>query len=313
MNLNPTTGASGFFTSTKGIDVKVISFEVFEVPRFLPTGEGEHEWALIEKKGKTTFDILYEIANYSGVSQRDVGYAGLKDKHARTVQWFSSLGPMPSSGQGFKALVTKKSGKKLRPGNLIGNWFRIELETPDNDEVIKTLKELSTKGVPNFFGPQRFSTRNQEIGQLLIKGEKNAAIRIMKSQRTPLSRRFFRLMEDAYLSFLFNQLLSERIQSPEPIEGDIISRYGPTAPMFGSKVPLATGLQGELETGILKKEGLSLKDFPGKGKRRALFIPLFGLEYNVSDNLNVRFFLPKGSYATAVMREIGKPTSSSSS
>lgn len=313
MNLKPTKGASGFFTSTKGIDVNVTSFEVFEVPRFLPTGEGEHEWALIEKKGRTTFDILYEIANYGKIGLRDVGYAGLKDKHARTVQWFSSLGPMPSSGQGFKSLVTKKSGKKLRPGNLIGNWFRIELETPDTDEVVKTLKELSRKGVPNFFGPQRFSTRNQEIGRLLIKGKKNDAIRIMKGQRTPLSRRFFRLMEDSYLSFLFNQLLSERLQSPGPVDGDVLSRYGPTAPMFGTKVPLAEGRQGELETGILKQEGLTLKDFPGKGKRRALFIPLFGLEYDVSDRLQFRFFLPKGSYATAVMREIGKFTFSSSS
>ena len=108
MKLKTTPGASGYFTSTRGSEVSVTSFEVFEVPRFLPTGEGEHEWALVEKKGRTTFDIIHEIAGHSGVSQTDIGYAGLKDKHARTVQWFSSLGRIPLSGRGFRTLLTKK-------------------------------------------------------------------------------------------------------------------------------------------------------------------------------------------------------------
>lgn len=306
-------GAEGYFTSTDGIDFRLTSFEVFEVPRFLPTGRGGHEWALVDKTGRNTLGLVQEFAHQGGVSPRDIGYAGLKDKNARTVQWFSSTGRIPESGRGFRTLIVRKSGRKLRPGNLLGNWFRLSIATEAPESALAVLRELKARGVPNFFGPQRFSRRNHEIGRHLVKGEKSQAVKLMKEQRTPLSRRFFRLMEDAFTSYLFNKVLTTRLSSPGPLEGDITGRFGPTGPVFGYKLPLPSGAPGDTERQVLEEESLGLGDFPGKGRRRALFVPLTGLDYRTGENLEFRFFLPKGSYATAVLREIGKTISSSSS
>ncbi len=282
-------GAEGYLTRGRGVPLTVTWFEVFEVPKFLPTGEGQHNWALVEKINRNTISVAKEIARYGRISYRDVGYAGLKDKNARTVQWFSSPGPIPPAGRGFRALLVRRSSKKLKRGNLLGNWFSIEADvTPPFVESF-----------PNFFGPQRFSTNNHIIGRLLISGERERALRMMREQSIPLERRYFQLMEDAYVSYLFNRVLSLRLEHPEPVEGDIMSRHGPTGPIFGKKMSFAGGRQGELERKVLEEEGLELSDFPGTGTRRPLFIkPLWSRGF--------RFFLPRGSYATALLREIVK-------
>lgn len=316
MKLN-SPGAKGYTTNSKGIPLKVTSFEVFEVPKFSPKGEGEHSWGLLEKVNRNTIDVVKEIARWSGANSRDIGYAGLKDKKGRTVQWISSPAKLPPVGHGFKFWVIIKSTKKLKKGNLLGNWFRLGVETDQPEQLKKVVEQLKSKGLPNFFGPQRFSTNNHEIGELLVRGQKKEARKLMESERIPMTRRFYTLLEDAYGSYLFNQVLSQRLSKLKPIEGDIMSRLGPTGPIFGKKLKLATGVPGEIEDYVLKSTGLSLKDFPGDGKRRPLSIPIKGLECSET---TLRFFLPKGSYATVLLREIVKenqltwfhPTSSSS-
>ena len=311
MILKEFAGAEGYFTKTEGSFIEVTKFEVFEVPRFFPTGEGNYNWALVEKVNRNTIDIVKEIARYGKVSFRDVGYAGLKDRSARTLQWISSAGEIPKTGDNFFCRVIKKSDQRLRVGNLLGNWFNISLDAENSENLENTLKQM--KHVPNFYGNQRFGRKNQIIGELLINGEKNEAIKLMKELRIPLERRYFRLMEDAFTSFLFNKLLSKRLDN-KIIEGDLISRYGPAGPLYGRKLKLATGLSGEIEQKMLDEYGLSLKDFPGKGRRRAFFIPLDTLTYKIeNEKIKLRFYLPKGCYATAVLREIVKDKLTSSS
>jgi tRNA pseudouridine13 synthase len=299
MSIDP-PGAAGYTTTVPGTAVKVTSFEVFEVPKFFPTGTGQHFWGLLEKTGRNTLDVVKEIARWNGSSPRDMGYSGLKDRNARTLQWLSSPGELPPVGRGFKFWVVRRSTKKLKTGNLLGNWFRLRVEPAPSREL---LNQLRHNGIPNFFGPQRFSTSNHEIGELLVRGEKRKARAMMNSCGIPLTFKYYRLMEDAYCSYLFNKVLTGRLPSPAPLEGDIISRHGPTGPIFGKELSLASGEPGKLERRVLRGEKLKLADFPGSGSRRPLRVPLKGLEYSRG---RLRFFLPKGSYATLVLREIAK-------
>ncbi len=311
MILKEFKGAVGYFTHSPGTHIEVNKFEVFEVPRFFPTGEGNYNWALVEKVNRNTIDVVKEIARYGKVGFRDVGYAGLKDRNARTLQWVSSSGEIPETGDNFFCRVIKKSDQRLRVGNLLGNWFKITLDTKQPENIENCLKQMKT--IPNFYGSQRFGRQNHIIGELLIKGKKSEAIKLMRELRIPLERRYFRLMEDAFTSFLFNKLLSERL-SNEVIEGDLISRYGPAGPIFGRKLKLAGGKAGEMEQQILDDFELKVKEFPGKGRRRAYFIPLDSLIYKIEkETIKLRFYLPKGCYATAVLREIVKDKITSSS
>lgn len=293
-------------TSTEGTDLKLTSFEVFEVPKFLPTGSGQHNWGLLEKVGRTTLGVVKEVARWGGVDRRDVGYAGLKDKRARTLQWVSSPGPLPPVGRNFRFILRTPSTKKLKPGNLMGNWFRLGLEAADPTTVVETLRRVEA-GVPNFFGPQRFGRdgENHLIGRELVAGNKDKAVGMMRRRHIPLTGRLFRLMEDSYGSYLFNRLLSRRLDHPGCMEGDFLTWEGPTGPLYGKEVKLASDKPGEMEREILEEEGLKKGEFPGSGTRRALFMPLKGLSVSTGP-LQVRFFLRPGTYATAVLREIVK-------
>ncbi|MBR9681011.1 MAG: tRNA pseudouridine(13) synthase TruD [Candidatus Altiarchaeota archaeon] len=293
MELREPAGAVGYLTKGVSTHLTIQEFNVFEVPKFIATKSGPHYWGLLEKNFRNTLDVVREISKELQVQMHDIGYAGLKDKKGKTYQWISSPGPPPLKGRGWQLKIVLKSQKKIKKGNLLGNWFILKT---------KDIVETKLEAVPNFFGPQRFSTRNHEIGKLLITGEKKEALKIMRDLKIPISRKYFVLMEDAYCSYLFNKILSKRLETPE-LPGDVITRKGVTGPVFGNKLRLATDKAGELEQNILYEEGLELKDFPGDGRRRPLFIKPIGFEIN---NKTLKFFLPKGSYATTLLREISK-------
>ncbi|MBR9681925.1 MAG: tRNA pseudouridine(13) synthase TruD, partial [Candidatus Altiarchaeota archaeon] len=305
---NQFPGVTTYLTSNiPAVKCTIRSFEVFEVPKFAPTGAGPHTWSLVEKRGITTPQLVQLISNQINSDPRDISYAGLKDKHARTIQWISSPKPFTLISQ-CKVIVSKPSQRKLRPGTLYGNWFKIELETNEPQKVIEVIK-LIEPAVPNLFGPQRFGNRrnNHELGQLLINGNKKIAKERMKHARIPFTRRFYRFMEDAYLSYIFNQIVNERMPDTELHDYDVKSKYGPTAPMFGRLTRFAKGQQGELERKILESEGLNLAPLNWDGGRRPMFVPLKGLQHQLTPTgVLLKFFLPKGSYATSVLREITK-------
>jgi len=106
-------------------------FEVEEVPAYLPSGEGEHLYLWVEKRMRSTPEVARALAAVLDVPERDVSYAGLKDRRAVTRQWFSvwtkAMPPPDLRGDGFHVIQAARHGNKLRTGHLPGNRFRLVL------------------------------------------------------------------------------------------------------------------------------------------------------------------------------------------
>lgn len=107
-------------------------FMVKEQLGFEPSGTGEHVFLQIEKTGENTDYVARLLARFAKVRQRDVGYAGLKDRHAVTCQWFSVWLPGQAepnwaelASDNLKILHTIRHARKLKRGALAGNHFQI--------------------------------------------------------------------------------------------------------------------------------------------------------------------------------------------
>ena len=149
-------------------------FLVTELPLQLPSGAGEHIWLDVEKNGANTVFVAQQLAAAAGVQEWDVGYAGLKDRYAITRQWFSIYlpkGETPDLTQlqhpEFKVMSQSRHVKKLRPGDLQGNRFRIVLRelAGDRDAIEANLQAVASQGVPNYFGAQRFGHEGGNVEQ----------------------------------------------------------------------------------------------------------------------------------------------------
>jgi len=158
-------------------------FLVEELPRYEPCGEGEHIYLFVEKRGLSTSEMLKIMAQHFGVGQRDVGYAGMKDKNAITRQVISIYAP-GKRPEDFPMLQHDRIGvlwadlhtNKLRRGHLLGNRFSVWIRNTDATRVNdahRILQFLSARGVPNFYGHQRFGTRrrNHQLGRLYLRRE----------------------------------------------------------------------------------------------------------------------------------------------
>jgi len=186
-------------------------FIVDEIPLYEFTGNGEHLVLHIRKKELTTWELIGILANYLGVKQRDIGYAGLKDKHAMTMQYISLPAKYEEKLQSFdhpkiKILNTHRHDNKIRVGHLKGNRFKIRLKKVlgvQRDKLDSVLKWIKTNGVPNYFGHQRFGSdgTNWEEGKAIAEGRRNV--------RNKKTRTF---LVGAYQSYLFNAWLSKRIE-----------------------------------------------------------------------------------------------------
>jgi len=160
-------------------------FRVDEIPAYLPCGEGEHLYVRIEKRGITTREAIRRLSRHLGIRERDVGYAGLKDARGVTTQFLSvgRIHPGKVLGvelPGIRVLDAARHTNKLRVGHLQGNRFRVTIRTPTGDraraEAILSL--LETRGVPNYFGDQRYGVRGNSggIGRALITGRYRDAV-----------------------------------------------------------------------------------------------------------------------------------------
>ena len=186
-------------------------FVVEEIPLYEFSGEGEHMILFIRKKGLSTNEMIGEIARYLNIKNRDIGYAGLKDKHAMTKQYISINKQHEEALEGFKSDSIKIISKtyhnnKIRIGHLKANRFYIKVKKVNPTSAAKideALKNISTAGMPNFFGYQRFGNDgdNHILGEKLAKG--NA------KERNP---RVKKLLINAYQSHLFNLWLSRRLE-----------------------------------------------------------------------------------------------------
>jgi len=187
-------------------------FIVDEIPLYEFTGEGEHLIVHVRKKDMTTWEMITAIAKYCKIKQRDIGYAGLKDKHAMTMQYISILAKgneeklKTFNHDKIKILSTTRHNNKIRTGHLKGNHFKVRLKKVlgvQKDKLDSVLKWVKKNGVPNYFGNQRFGNHgdNWKEGKAIVEGTLK-----MRDRKT---RTF---LINAYQSYLFNNWLSKRIE-----------------------------------------------------------------------------------------------------
>lgn len=168
------------------IKATVEDFLVEEIPSYLPGGEGEHCYLLIEKRGITTLEALRRLSRATGVAERDLGYAGMKDAIGVTRQTVSIPRVTPESAlalaiPGITVLSAKRHGNKLRLGHLKGNRFQIRVrETVSGAAALaeETLALLQDCGVPNFFGAQRYGVQgnSHRIGACVLRRDFQGAV-----------------------------------------------------------------------------------------------------------------------------------------
>lgn len=296
-------------------------FIVTELPLQLPCGEGEHIWLDIEKNGANTAFVAQQLAEAAGVQERDVGYAGLKDRYAITRQWFSIYLPN-GKGKGetpdltllrhpeFSVLSQSRHAKKLRPGDLQGNRFRIVLRdvAGDRDTIEANLKAVASQGVPNYFGAQRFGHDggNVEQGRAMLARE----IRV----RNPKKKGIYL---SAVRSFVFNEVLALRIQQGlwgKTLAGDVMDEAGrPTGPLWGRGRVITTDQAQALENGVAERHATLCDGMEHAGldqERRALVASPMEMswEWPQAHQLVLTFSLPAGNYATSVLNEILRTT-----
>jgi tRNA pseudouridine13 synthase len=313
-NAYPASGASAT------LKLRNEDFCVTELPLQLPCGEGEHIWLDIEKNGANTVFVAKALAEAAGVQEMDVGYAGLKDRYAITRQWFSIYLPN-GKGKGeppdltqlqhpeFKVLSQSRHLKKLRPGDLQGNRFRIVLRdvtgAPGARAAIEAnLKAVAAGGVPNYFGAQRFGFDggNVEQGRAMLARE----IRV----RNPKKKGLYL---SAVRSFVFNEVLALRIRQGlwgQALPGDVMDEAGlPTGPLWGRGRVSTTDQAQALEMGVAERHAILCDGMEHAGldqERRALVSSPVGLswEWPQTDQLVLTFALSAGNYATSVLNEI---------
>ncbi len=288
-------------------------FVVTELPLQLPTGAGEHVWLDVEKNGANTAFVAERLAEAAGVQTWDVGYAGLKDRHAITRQWFSLYLPKGETPDltalqhpEFKVLSQSRHVKKLRPGDLRGNHFRILLRdvTGSREAIEANLRAVAAQGVPNYFGAQRFGHDggNVEQGRAMLARE----IRV----RNPKKKGIYL---SAVRSFVFNEVLGLRIQQGlwgQTLPGDVMDAAGrPTGPLWGrGRVTTADEAQ-TLENGVAARHATLCDGMEHAGldqERRALVAHPADLAWDwpQADQLVLSFSLPAGTFATSVLSEI---------
>lgn len=374
-------------------------FIVEEIPLYPALGEGQHTYIEIEKRDLTTHAAIKMIAQALHIPARQIGYAGLKDAHAVTRQTLSidSVSPEAVAAldwPNLHILSIKQHRNKLKIGHLAGNRFTIRVRgvEPDSRAVAETIiTRLSERGVPNYFGVQRFGTRanTHRLGELMVRqntpafiaeylgrpqshesmpvqaarhlvdegrladalaqwprhlgDERRVLQALVKSQGDVdaafkvLDKKIKSLLFSGFQSYLFNQLLVQRIRAETFTRlevGDIAYLHhngaaftvvdatveqpradsfeiSPAGPLFGPKMLPAMGAPGQREQAILDEQGLTPDDFKVSGLklsggRRPYRFKLQNAQIGWDEGLVVSFELQPGAYATTVMAEIMK-------
>ncbi|HEV2111663.1 MAG TPA: tRNA pseudouridine(13) synthase TruD [Gammaproteobacteria bacterium] len=328
--------AHGPVTARGRLKASPEDFRVDEVLGFAADGDGPHALLAVEKRGANTRWVAGELARYAGVQPRDVGYAGLKDRHAVTRQHFTvpiEGRPEPDwsalSADGLRVLSAVRHRRKLKIGALKGNRFRITLRelTRPGVELSPKLEAIRSLGVPNYFGPQRFGRDGANVQQ---------ATAMLVEGRRIHDRRLRGLLLSSARSLIFNALLSERVRAGNwhrLLPGDVLMLDGsrsvfksdaadtaletrlaegdvhPTGPLWGrGELPTAAEARA-LEERVMQSHAALAKGLESAGletSRRALRLPVRELAWEQPDahTLAVEFFLPAGAYATTVLREL---------
>ncbi|MDQ3205810.1 MAG: tRNA pseudouridine(13) synthase TruD [Pseudomonadota bacterium] len=317
-------------------------FQVEELPAFEPTGSGEHLLLTVEKRGMNTGFAAKRLAQWAGVGEVGIGYAGMKDRHAVTRQRFSVHLPKRVApdlealqSDDLRVVESHWHAKKLPRGALAGNRFVVVLRglQGERDVIDARLRQIAGQGVPNYFGEQRFGRSGDNLAHALSMFQGR---RVQREQRG--------ILLSAARSALFNRVLAARVVSgtwnrpldgevwvldgsrsvfgPEPFDETLARRLEefdihPSGPLWGrgelrsqgdaaeaERAALEGAVAGALAAG-LEKAGLSQE-------RRALRLMPTALEWRwlpaTSEGgqaLELGFVLPPGAYATVVLAELG--------
>ncbi|MGM0428798.1 MAG: tRNA pseudouridine(13) synthase TruD [Pseudomonadota bacterium] len=313
-----------------------LDFQVIEQLDVADDGEGEHQWLWVRKEGANTNFCAEKIARFAGVSAKNVSYSGLKDRQAVTWQWFSvqlpgkeTLNWEELNDEEMSVERVIRRTKKLKSGFHDGNRFVIRLSDVSSPQQLEALwKSATEKGVINYFGEQRFGRNGDNVAQ--------AERWLMASRPARISRNKRSLYLSSLRSYLFNQIVAERLRQFGPegtLAGDCVMLKGSqsvftveqwddelrqrlannaiylTAPLVGTiNKPLVKDEAEAFESSFLEpyKNWLeALKKLRVDAARRTLLLRVKEpkLSWQGKD-AELRFTLPSGAYATTVLNEI---------
>lgn len=335
IELSPLAYAHGKPLLSGSLRQRAEDFSVEEILGFEPEGEGEHVFLWIEKTGLNTQELAERLAKLAKIPARQVSYSGMKDRNAVTRQWFSvhlpgnkTLDWASLNSPQINVIKQTRHLRKLRRGAHRGNQFAIAINELEGDvgSLEARLKIIAEQGVPNYFGEQRFGHggRNLQQAQRWFAGE-------FKPRRHQQG-----LYLSAARSFLFNQLLTKRVESHSwnqllpgelaMLEGthsifactrdavDLDARLAsgdihPTGPMTGKAGSLSCRDEvAQLERSVLEEyiplcEGLERAGLAAQ--RRALRLIPSDLQWQIqASRVEITFSLVSGCFATSVVREL---------
>ncbi|MEO1576382.1 MAG: tRNA pseudouridine(13) synthase TruD, partial [Pseudomonadota bacterium] len=291
---------------------------------------------LVEKIGRNTLDVLNDVARAAGARPRDVGYCGLKDRHAVTRQWLSipldrarerdALVP-GLSGDGWRVTEVTRNQRKLRLGAHRYNRFVITLRELEGDvaPLAERIERARTRGVPNYFGAQRFGHDGDNLRRA----------RRWFVDGVDLGRRQRRFALSAARSWVFNRVLADRVADgswdtpmdgeplclagsrsfflPEAWDDTLEARFAAhdvhtSGPLVGRGDSPAVGDCAAFEASASAELGWVVAGLAAEGlksERRALRLSARDLDYELGeDSLRLSFTLGRGCFATAVVREL---------
>ncbi|CTP90607.1 tRNA pseudouridine(13) synthase TruD [Xanthomonas graminis] len=315
-------------------------FQVDEMPAFEPSGEGEHLLLTVRKRGMNTAFAARRLAQWAGVAEMAIGYAGMKDRYAVTTQRFSVHLPKRVApaldalhSEDLQVVQSHWHNRKLPRGALAGNGFVLVLRQVRGERaaIEARLAQIAARAIPNWFGEQRFGRDGGNVGNALAMF---GGRRVRREQRS--------LLLSAARSELFNRVLAARVAAgnwdaaldgevwlldgsrsvfgPEPwseVLAERLQRFDihPSAPLWGAGELRSADAARVLElaaledaTSVRLREGLEREGL--KQERRATRLRAAELQWRWLDThedvLELRFALPPGSYATALLHELGE-------
>lgn len=313
---------------------EVDDFIVFEDLSFAPAGAGEHVFLQVQKTSENTDFIARQIARFANVRQRDVSYAGLKDRHAITTQWFSVWLPGKTdpdwselNSAHLKIIQVMRHARKLKRGVLAANHFKIRIRDwqGNTGKAEQQLAQIKQQGVPNYFGVQRFGHAGQNVHKALA-----------MFQGTKVPREQHSIYLSAARSYLFNHILAERVRQSnwqQAVAGDVFMLNGtksffqadllddalnarlqahdihPTGALWGVGEPMAKADAVAIEANVIAlfpelAAGLCQEKVEMGRRALRVIVQDFAWQWTAADVLELQFSLPPGCYATAVLREI---------
>ena len=328
--------AHGTPPATGRIRVEPEDFRVEEVLGFEPDGAGTHLLITVEKRGANTGWVAGQLARAAAVPVHEVGFSGHKDRQAVTVQAFSVPSPVDEplepilahAGEGYRVIAVARHGRKLRPGSHRANRFALRIRDLQGDRaaVEACLQKISTAGVPNYFGPQRFGRDGSNLRRAREWSMGGAPLRDRSQRSFALS---------AARSHLFNEVLAARVRRGDwdrllpgeavildgkrsffaapAVEPELVERarsmdVHPSGPLAGRGTVAATAEALTVEGRALVGEAALLDLLNAQGlehERRALRLPVRECRWNFEgDALQFEFTLPRGTFATAVLHEL---------